>query len=191
MIAMPKPELPRGDAELITGISSGNLNSLGVLFDRYALDVRRFVGRLGVAPHHVDDLVQTTFLEVTHAASRFDGRISAKTWLFGIAAINVRRHRRSVARLAERLDDWARELRTLAAPESPADGYDNSLEAQRALAALDKLSAKKREVFLMVAVENATGEEAARALGIPIATVWTRLHHARRELKAHLTKEEA
>ena len=33
---------------------------------------------------------------------------------------------------------------------------------------------------LMVVVENNSGEETARALGIPVPTVWTRLHHARR-----------
>ncbi|MGC4087520.1 MAG: RNA polymerase sigma factor [Polyangiaceae bacterium] len=183
-------EARMNDAELVAHIASGDLHSLGKLYDRYSRDIRRFVGRLGVHANHIDDLVQTTFLEVTHAAPRYDGRVAVKNWLFGIAAIAVRRHRRSLSRLAARIDAWARELSVFPSAVSPADDYDASHEARRAMRALDKLSAKKREVFLMVAVENASGEETARALGIPLATVWTRLHHARRELRAQLAEEE-
>ena len=35
--------------------------------------------------------------------------------------------------------------------------------------------------FVLVAVEGSSGEDAAAALGIPLNTLWTRLHHARRE----------
>ena len=53
-------------------------------------------------------------------------------------------------------------------------------DIERAIAAL---SPQKREVLLLVEVEELTCEEAASALGIPVGTVWTRLHHARRELR--------
>jgi len=43
--------------------------------------------------------------------------------------------------------------------------------------------------FVMVELEDASGKDAARALGIPLATVWTRLHHARRELRQYLAEE--
>jgi RNA polymerase sigma-70 factor (ECF subfamily) len=55
--------------------------------------------------------------------------------------------------------------------------------------ALFELSPKKREVFVLVALEGLSGEEVATTLGIPVNTVWTRLHHARSELRHAL--EEA
>ena len=46
-------------------------------------------------------------------------------------------------------------------------------------------------VFVMIVIEGAPGEEVAAALGLPLATVWTRLHHARRELREHLKESES
>jgi RNA polymerase sigma-70 factor (ECF subfamily) len=160
---------------------------LGVLFDRYEPDVRRFIGRLGVAASEVDDLLQLAFLDVVRAAASYDGRPSARGWLFGLAAIVVRRHRRSVARIAAGLVAWGREPRADAL--TAGQTFELHEAAARATRALGRLSPKKREVFVMVVLEDCSGEEAARALGIPVATVWTRLHHARRELREHLAEE--
>jgi RNA polymerase sigma-70 factor (ECF subfamily) len=57
-------------------------------------------------------------------------------------------------------------------------------------AALAKLTEEKRLVFLMVEREGLSGEEVARALEIPVNTVWTRLHHARNELRRALAPEK-
>jgi RNA polymerase sigma-70 factor (ECF subfamily) len=176
------------DAELIEAIAAGDLNGLGPLFDRYAADVSRLVARLGVHAADVDDLVQNTFLELPRAAARFEPGRSVRVWLFGIAVVMVRRHRRSLARLAAQLGVWAREPRQVSS-ESPSEKIEQAAGAARARRALDRLSPKKREVFVMVALEQIRGEEVARALGIPVATVWTRLHHARLELRAHLSED--
>jgi len=53
-------------------------------------------------------------------------------------------------------------------------------DLERALARLD---AKKREVLLLAEVEGFSASEIAALVGIPIGTVWTRLHHARRALR--------
>jgi RNA polymerase sigma-70 factor (ECF subfamily) len=99
----------------------------------------------------------------------------------------VRRRRRSLARLATRLTAWAREPQT--DPVTPAENLDASEAAQKAQLALSKLSAAKREAFVLIALEGMSGEEAARVAGVPLRTVFTRLHHARQELRAAL--EEA
>jgi RNA polymerase sigma-70 factor (ECF subfamily) len=64
-------------------------------------------------------------------------------------------------------------------------------EAARSLVnAFERLSLRKREVFVLVTLEGMSGEEASAVLGIPINTVWTRLHHARRALRAALEEAE-
>lgn len=170
------------DSDLVARIANGDIASLGSLFDRYQADVRRLAARLGVPPADLDDLVQQTFLELLRAARRFDRSRPVRTWLLGIAVIMVRRHRRRLARWADRLAAWTRESASTSAT-TEADAIDTEVGVRRALRAIDRLSHKKREVFVMVTLENCSGPEAARSLGIPLATVWTRLHHARRELR--------
>lgn len=179
------------DAMLLAQIVEGDLHSLGVLFDRYEADVQRIVSRLGVADRDVDDLVQSTFLLVMRAAPNFkeaDESGSARAWLLGLATNLVRRHRRSLMRMALRVAAWAFE-RADESPPSPADALDAKEASLRGKRALELLSPEKRDVFVLVALEGLRGEEAAAMLRIPVATVWTRLHRARRELRAHLLEE--
>lgn len=179
------------DPRLLERMRDGDMGALGILFDRYAQDIRRVVTRLGVVPADVDDLVQLTFLEAMRAADQYDGRMHAKPWLAGIAVMMVRRHRRSLGRLVQRLADWAREPSPETQETTAADAYETHEMARRAERALAQLSAKKREVFILVAMEGLPGEQVASALSIPVATVWTRLHHARLDLRQLLSEEES
>ncbi len=176
------------DAELCARIAGGEVAALGQLFDRHAEAVRRVVGRLGVRPGDVDDVAQATFLDVLEAAKGYDGRASARPWLVGMAVIRVRRHRRSLARLATKLAVWSWEPKPEV--ETPEVSVELRQKAARAERALASLSDKKREVFVLAALEGLPGEEVAKSLGIPVATVWTRLHHARIELREALMTEE-
>jgi RNA polymerase sigma factor (sigma-70 family) len=176
------------DAELCARVAAGDVGALGQLYDRHAPALRRVVGRLGVREGDIDDLVQAAFLDVLGAAAGYDGRASARPWLVGMAVMRVRRHRRSLARLAEKLSAWSREPEAVV--ETPEASVEVRERARRAQAALARLSDKKREVFVLVALEGLPGDEVAKTLGIPVATVWTRLHHARLELREALSREE-
>jgi RNA polymerase sigma-70 factor (ECF subfamily) len=100
----------------------------------------------------------------------------------------VRRQRRSVARMATRLGAWLRS-REERRSDTPSEMFDERETAARLSRALAELSPRKREVFVMVALEGASGEEAAAALGVPLNTIWTRLHHARNELRRALGED--
>jgi RNA polymerase sigma-70 factor (ECF subfamily) len=175
------------DLALIARIATGDLEALGELFDLHARSVRALARRLGVSASDVDDLVQLVFLDVLKVASRHDGR-PVRPWILGMTAVAVRRHRRSltrwVANIAGRVFEARRPL-----PGTADDALERQQELARFQNALHKLSPKKREVFVMVVIEELRGEDVATALGIPVATVWTRLHHARKELRAALEEE--
>jgi RNA polymerase sigma-70 factor, ECF subfamily len=169
------------DDELVSAIRAGNLSGLGTLFDRHGAGVRRLLQRLGVAARDVDDLVQDTFLDCVVAAPSYRQGLSVRSWLFGIAVIVMRRHRRSIGRILRRAEAWAAkhiDPRVV----TPVDALEWSEEAQRGQRALAKLSPKKRDAFVLVVIEELSGEEAAAALDVPVATVWTRVHYARREM---------
>jgi RNA polymerase sigma factor (sigma-70 family) len=176
------PAQAASDAALIEKIARGDLQSLGTLFDLYERDVRRMLGKLCVTAADADDLLQATFLQVISAAPSFDPRFSVRSWLYGIGAMMARRHRRSTSRLAGRMATWAADF-TRQEPHTPGDAFDSEEAGRRMQAALQRLSPKRREAFVLVTLEGATGEEAAAALGIPLNTLWTRLHHARRDLR--------
>ena len=173
---------------LMARVVAGNLDALGVIFDRYEADVRRFVRRLGASPSDVDDLVQLTFLDLAKSAARFDPALSLRSWLLGIAAMTVRRHRRTLSRWLANFAGRVYERRR-AAPRTPSEDLEREEDLARFERAIERLPEKRREVFVLVAMEEMSGEAAASALGIPVATVWTRLHYARKELRAILEEE--
>jgi RNA polymerase sigma factor (sigma-70 family) len=173
------------DEALVTAVASGDLDALGTLFDRYEPTLRRFISRLGTPSGEVDDLVQATFLQLVSASARFDPSLSARSFLLGVAAMMTRRHRRSLGRIAARLRNWTRQPEPTGTktPHQELEAHEADERLRRALASLPP---KKRDVFVMVTLEGASGDDVARALGIPVNTVWTRLHHARKELRALL-----
>lgn len=182
-------ETADADAHLVVRMAAGDLDGLGTLFDRYGDQVRRFVLRMGVREADADDLVQNTFLGALRSSNRYDAEYPVRAWLFGIAAMMVRRYRRSAARFSARLRDWAQQPPTSTIP--PPDGLaEQHQQTQRLSQAIERLSPKKREAFTLVVLEGVSGEQAAHALGVPVNTIWTRLHHARRELRECLDHEE-
>ena len=136
-----------------------------------------YVRRRGHGPEDAEDLVQATFIRAAKAASSYDGRAeTARSWLFGITARLVQERRRSIARLARtllRLEEGGARAHSL------TDAHRSDLER-----GLCKLSDAKRVVIILAEVEGYTCEEIAAMLEVPVGTVWTRLHHARKELRA-------
>lgn len=181
----------RGDAELLRQTAQGELGALGELYDRYQRDVCRVLARTlggGGNGGDVEDLVQATFLELPKIAGGFDGRDSCRAWLCGVAVRLAARRRRSVGRWLRVLASFGAATRDTRAadPQAIASGREELRLLERALA---KLSAKKRDVFVLVELEGLSAEEASAALGIPAGTVRTRLFHARDELLATMKRE--
>lgn len=189
-----RAELLAVDEEaLLARVAQGDAAALGAAFERWHRDVYRFLARLRGTRLELDDLVQTTFLALPDAARNHQPGASARGFVFGVALQCARRERRRVFR---RLQLWrAREdeMALLDAPTQPPDpersalGKESLARFARALAALPEA---QRETLLLVEMEGLRGEEAATALGVPVNTVWTRLHHARAALRA-ATREDA
>ncbi|MEO8903112.1 MAG: RNA polymerase sigma factor [Polyangiaceae bacterium] len=175
------------DASALEELSRGQISALGVLYDRYQASVASFVRRATNDASDVEDVVHATFMTAAKAAGNYDGRQSCRPWLVGIAARLLFRRKRGLSR-------WARALRELTFRE--ADRYADPHrelsardEVHRLSDALEKLSEPKRLVLLLAENEGLSSDEIATALQIPVGTVWTRLHHARRDLRRLLERE--
>ena len=171
------------DAALMQQLAAGQLGALGELYDRYQAPLRSFIARATRDAHDVDDLVHAAFLSAAQCAARYDGRASCRPWLIGIAAQLLRRRRRAVSRFVEVLSGFKD---TLQPPSDPRPALNARTDVERALATL---SEAKRITLLMAEVEGLSCDEIAQALQIPIGTVWTRLHAARRELRVAMTND--
>jgi RNA polymerase sigma-70 factor (ECF subfamily) len=175
-------DAPASDAELVRRLATGEIGALGEIYDRYHEPIRRFLARATSDAEDVDDLVHATFLEAAKSAARYDGRASCRPWLAGIAVRLLRRRRRAFGRFVAVLSSFGRPP---AADPRPALYARTDIE--RALAGL---SEAKRVALLLAEVEGLTCAEIAETLQVPIGTVWTRLHAARRELRAALAEVE-
>lgn len=189
LAALRPMRAPLSDPELMRGLATGDLAPLGELYDRYHEDVRQFARRACARPEDADDVTHDTFLTAARASASFDGRPSARGFLIGIAAQLVRKRRRLWARMTEVLDAFGGE-QVEEATRTPEDAASDVEKAARIDRALARLTEEKRLVLLMVEREEMSGEEVARALGIPIGTVWTRLFHARAAMRRALKRRE-
>jgi RNA polymerase sigma-70 factor (ECF subfamily) len=169
------------DEELLTACGEGDTAALGALFDRHHRAVFRFLSRLsGLHGNDLDDLVQTTFLQVQRASHRFAGKSTVRTWLFGVA-INVARHhfrgelRRR--RLLRALGDVSRR-----SSDSPHENLEGRRQIEKLAVSLNDLPSNLKVAFVMCDLEGVPGVEAARILGLREGTLWRRLHEARKAL---------
>src|SRR5262249_26671491 len=155
----------------------------GALFDRFHVAVYRFAARLPTTDEAArDDLVQATFLEVRRTAKKFRATSSVKTWLLGVASNLARHQLRGEQRRRAR---QARFLEGLPAAEgAPEDALDRRRLLGRIADALATLPYDQQVAFILCDLEQLPGAEIARALAIPEGTLWRRLHHARKAVRA-------
>lgn len=175
------------DEALLAACAQNDSAALGALFDRFHQPVYLFLLRLlGPGERDVDDLVQTTFIEVRRAAGSFRGKSSVRGWLLGIAANIARHHIRGSARRRALLTSVA------AQPEGPLRRPDDDAERRQLYdqlhQAIAELPEDLRVPLVMCDMEDLPGAEAARALGLREGTLWRRLHDARKRLREMLER---
>lgn len=162
------------------------------LFRSHGRDVYRIVRRMAgsrASAADLDDLTQQVFLAAHRDLRSFRGDAAPRTWLYGIASRVVLMHFRSWRRRLAALTAFADASRMTEAPPPDAEStVADREELARVQHALDRLTPEKRLVFVLHEVEGLSGKEIAAVLSIPEATVFTRLHYARRELVAVLAR---
>jgi RNA polymerase sigma-70 factor (ECF subfamily) len=142
-----------------------------------------YISRL--VPRHQDayDVLQQLWLAAYRGIGQLDNPRDFSPWLYRIARNKAIDHR---------------QLRTLnttdAADDLPAadgDPQDQFADAEALHLALDRLSIAHREVLTLYFLEDFSVDQIADVLDIPPGTVKSRLHHARRDLRQLLEKQEA
>ena len=180
--------MERSDTDLLTQSASGDTHAFDLLVVRYAADVHRFVGSLGVHGADAEDVLQDTFLAAWRGAATYRGDGSARAWLFSVAR-NAVRH--SVRRRLGEPDHFAPldaidSLETIAeaagwGSEAASDQRDTAELVRTALA---RLAPADREILVLRDMEGLSGDDTAAALSLSLAGMKSRLHRARLRLAA-------
>jgi RNA polymerase sigma-70 factor (ECF subfamily) len=167
------------DEALISRIAAGDRLAMQVLFARHHVRVYRFVLRLVSNPTLAEDLISEVFLDVWRQAGKFEARSAASTWLLAIARFKALS---ALRRKPEgELDEEA-----AGAIEDPADDPEVSVQKKDKGEILRKcltaLSPDHREIIDLVYYHEKSVEEVAVIVGIPEATVKTRMFYARKKM---------
>ncbi len=140
--------------------------------------LRRYARALVGERHAADDLVQDTVERALNKFHLWRPGSDLRAWLFAIMHnVFVNQLRARGARPEEPLDESF---------DVAAAAAGDRLEVRDLDAALARLPAEQREVVLLVGLEEFSYAEAAKALGIPIGTVMSRLFRGRERLRALL-----
>jgi RNA polymerase sigma-70 factor (ECF subfamily) len=167
------------DDELARGLAAREHGAMEHLVELHHASVYRFLRHLTRRVEDAEDLAQLTLIRAVRGASRYDGRVPLRSWLCAIAFREFTKFRR--------LRPWLPLIADRPAPEAT----EAVIEAEALLAALARLPANSRAVFLLHHVEEMPVADIAASLAIPEGTVKSRLYTARQKLRILLAYEEA
>jgi len=164
-----------------------------VLFREHAGFVATFLVRLGARPQDIEDLVQEVFLVAHRRGGSTSDAAKPTTWLAAIALRILSHDRRSRRRHPEVLDET-----NLSSAVAGSPSQEDVVRATQSLTlvgrALQALDIDKRAIFILFELEEQSCESIAAGLGIPVATVYSRLRAARQEFRreyARLSRDPA
>lgn len=174
--------------ELVERAQRGDTEAFTELFRRHRDGVARLAYRMIGREADIEDVVQEVFLQVFRSLPSFRGQAKFSTWLHRITVnvvLMIRRRARSRPVLTP--DEHGRHE-----PEAKRRPDQEVVKAQRIAAfrrLLDRLSEKKRTVFVLHELEGMAPARIAEVVDCPVLTVRTRLFYARRELAQMMRSE--
>lgn len=183
------------DADLAVAARSGNADACTRLVKRFERPLYNLIARLVQDPALAEDLTQDTFVKMFRGLPQFDETLRFSSWLFRIAHNTAVDHlrQRKLLLAPPRLDDDGEEVDMVALLPDLRGDTPEQRTARRQLAAvldraIDALRPEYREVIVLRHHEDLDYGEIAEVTGLPLGTVKTYLHRARKELATRLSE---
>ncbi len=176
----------------------GDSGAFAALYDRWSGPLLRYFWHLSYDRDGAEDLMQESFLRVWRAAPRYEVRARFSTYLFQVGKNLWLNERAKVLRRPLKVsldaprdgggDGDATSLaeRLPGSGPGPAEESSRNETGRRIRAAVDGLSEKLREVFVLAAFQEMPYREVSEVLGIPEGTVKSRMWAAVRKLRERL-----
>jgi RNA polymerase sigma-70 factor (ECF subfamily) len=167
----------------------GDIHAFELLYRRHKGPLYRYLLRYVRNAAAAADLVQEVWSRVIATRARYEPRAKFATFLFSIAHnCAVDHHRRNVASIPPRSEEADPPLPEVQGPEHQRPDRIAESDQQQAalLAALSRLPAEQREVFLLHQESGLGIEDIARVTGVGCETAKSRLRYAIVKLKSAL-----
>jgi RNA polymerase sigma factor (sigma-70 family) len=176
------------DNSLMTKVREGDLDKLGLLFERYKKPLYGFFRGLTRQQELSEDLVQNTFLRIMKYRHLFRGEPAGqlgggdfRAWMFQIARnVHYDHHRKNKINTSGELEDWQDKL---GHNENRATEMTQADEQQMLSIAMDRLPIDKREVLLLSKYQEKKYQEIGEILGCTEGAVKVKVFRALQELK--------
>lgn len=190
------PATDAPDSELARRVAQGDAAAFEALMRRHNRTLFRTARAILRDDAEAEDALQEAYLQAYRAIGGFRSEAKLSTWLARIVAnealMRVRRRARRAAIVPLQPGAAESEINQIADPnmdETP-EILAQRIEMRRLLEAqIDSLPDDFRAVFVLRAVDEMSVEDTAQALGIPPATVRTRLFRARSLLREGLASK--
>lgn len=180
------------DAELVAEALRGHQEAFRELVVRFERPVYSLVVRMVQDPATAEDLAQEVFIKAFRRLDTYDPQRKLASWLFKVAHNTTIDHLRRNAPDTVPLEGDRSEAEegrgglaavladeSLEDPSAAAERKDMARSLERAIA---RLRPEYREVVVLFYLEGASYQEICEAVGLPLGTVKTNLHRARKEL---------
>lgn len=177
------------EVSLAARVATGDTDALRAMYEAHHEALRAFARRVLGDAAEAEDVVHDVFLTARDATRGFEGRSSLRTFLMSIVVNHVRHRRRASARRIGALEKLHAEPRDRVA--SAEEVGEQRRLAGRMQALLDALPIDQRVAVVLCVVEERTSVEAAEIVGVPEATIRTRVFHARRKMREMLAGANA
>jgi RNA polymerase sigma-70 factor (ECF subfamily) len=144
--------------------------------------------RMGVRRPDLEDVFQDVFMIVHRRLDSYHRDAKLSAWLYGICLKSVARHRRRAFRRREQPQgdqfdgDNASDLAWHGATRAPDEQLLKQERQTKLDRLLDTLDAEHRAMIVMYEIEELSCAQIAGLTGVPLGTIHSRLHHARRKL---------
>ncbi len=178
------------DQALLTRSASGDRGAFLEFVDRHQAAVFRFCSTLASNVEDAEDALQETFLTAWRKAGSYQGRGSARSWLFTIARRKFWRASRAPRPIAAGDAEALENLGVAAGWGQTSDASLPLLDRIAVRRAFDSLSPADCMVLVLRDLEGFSNAESAEILGVELAALKSRLHRARLRLMSRLTKGE-
>jgi RNA polymerase sigma-70 factor (ECF subfamily) len=167
-------------------LESGDPESMTLLYRTHQQPLRALARRLLGDEIEAEDLVHDVFVALPKALRNYSGETPLSTFLCGMLVNFSRRRLRSFGRFRRALARLVDRGAPVSTPHAGPAALEQRELALRLSAALDGLSFAQRAVVVLCLVEERSAQEASEILGVPEATVRTRLFYGRKKLQALL-----
>ncbi len=169
------------DNALMVKVRDGDLDRLGLLFERYKRPLFGFFYGINKDRDLCEDLVQNTFLRILKYRHLFRGDGDFRTWMFHIARnVSNDHYRKDKLKAKDSLESWEDRL----GHEDTRSAQMQHDEDQSMLAlAMEKLPADKREILLLSKYQEKKYKEIGDIMGCSEGAVKVKVFRALQELK--------